>query len=86
MGTNATFDPVNKLITLTEVPVGSPAKATLDVQVDLYSDAKEDWLTNLSLNKFKFPFTAIGGNDLGGGVYAGAYYFLDNTSGWSIQP
>ncbi len=54
--------------------------------VDLYSDAKEDWLTDDNLNKYRFPFTTIGGQDRGNGVFAGAYYFLDNASGWRIRP
>jgi hypothetical protein len=79
MGTKATFDPVAKIIQLGDF-------AIVDVQADLYSDAKEDWLTDLNLNKYLFPFTTIGGEDLGGGVFAGAYYFLNNDAGWKIRP
>jgi len=84
MGDRVTFDAVAKTITIFEAPVGG--FTTLDAQIDLYSDAKEDWKNDATLNKFAFPFTTIGGNDLGGGVYAGAYYFLDNVSGWRILP
>jgi hypothetical protein len=85
MGAKATFDPVTKLITLTEAPDGNN-RVTVDAKADLYSDAKEDWLNDLNLNKYRFPFTTIGGNDLGGGIFAGAYYFLDNSAGWRIKP
>lgn len=84
MGVHATFDPPNKLITLHDAPVGG--FGSVDVQVDLYSDAKEDWLANPSFRKFTFPFRVIGGDDLGGGVKAGAYYFLRNDLGWRIRP
>jgi hypothetical protein len=85
MGAKATFDPVTKLITLTQAPDGN-GRVTIDAKIDLYSDAKEDWKTDLNLNKFRFPFTTVGGDDLGGGVQAGAYFFLDNAAGWRIRP
>ena len=85
MGTKATFDASAKLITLTEAPVSG--KVTLDVQIDLFSDSKEDWKANLNLNKYKFLFRdTFGGQDLGGDLFAGAYYFMDNISGWRIKP
>jgi hypothetical protein len=84
MGVHATFDPVNKLITVTDLPVDG--YSTLDVQADLYSDAKEDWLSNTFFRNFTLPFRVIGGDDLGGGVKAGAYYFLRNDLGWKIRP
>lgn len=86
MGAKATFDPITKLITLTEAPSGG--FVSLDVQVDLYSDAKEDWKSDLSLNKFRFPFlNTFGGNLIDDqGTKAGAYYILDNVSGWRLKP
>ena len=85
MGAKATFNPVTKIITLTEAPDGND-RVTVDTKRDLYSDAKEDWIADPALNKFRFPFSTIGGNDLGGGVQAGAYFFLNNTAGWRIAP
>lgn len=84
MGLKATFDPINKLVTLIEPPTSG--RVAIDVQRDLYSAAKKDWLDDLALNKYKFPFSTFGGNDLGGGVKAGAYFFIDNVSGWRIRP
>jgi len=84
MGLKATFDPAAKLITLTGAPVGG--FVNIDVAADLYSDAKKDWLSDLNLNKYRFPFVAIGGQDLGNSIFAGSYYFLDNASGWRIRP
>lgn len=86
MGAKVTFNATTKEIVVTATPDGN-GKITLDAQVDLYSDAKEDWLSDSALNKHRFPFRdTFGGQDLGGGLQAGAYYFLDNTSGWRIAP
>ena len=85
MALKATFDPIAKLISLTSAPDVN-GFVRLDVQKDLYSDGKADWQNDLNLNKFNFPFTTFGGNPLGDGVFAGAYYILDNTSGWRIRP
>jgi len=84
MGVKATFYTDTKLIELDIVaPVSS--RVAIDTQVDLYSDAKEDW-QNEAFQKFEFPFTTIGGNDLGGGLEAGDYYFLRTDLGWRIRP
>jgi hypothetical protein len=55
----------------------------VDVQVDLYSDAKEHWLTTDD-SKFEFPFRTVAGDPIGGGKYVGDHYFLGN--GWKIRP
>ena len=84
MGAKATFYTDTKLIELDIVaPVSS--RVAIDTQVDLYSDAKEDWQAE-AFQKFEFPFTTIGGNDLGGGLEAGDYYFLRTDLGWRIRP
>ena len=57
---------------------------TLDVKIDLYSDAKEDWKDNASLNKFRFPITAVGGQSIGGGQTISPYYIIQY--GWKIRP
>jgi|SRR3990167_3077036 len=57
---------------------------TLDLKVDLYSDAKEDWKDNATLNKFRFPIVAVGGNSIGGGQTISPYYIL--LYGWKIRP
>ena len=55
----------------------------VDVQVDLYSDAKEHWLTD-SDNRFNFPFRTIAGDPIRAGVIFSDAYFLQN--GWKIRP
>jgi hypothetical protein len=85
MGVHVTFDSATKIIQLLDAPSGG--FATLDAQIDLYSDAKEDWLNDALLNKFLFPFRhTFGGQDIGGGKTAGAYYILDNVAGWRVRP
>lgn len=78
------FDPINKLIEVTEAP--NAGVSVIDVRRDLYSAAKYHWLNDSTANKFQFPFLTIGGNDLGGGLSAGSYYFLRTDLGWKIKP
>lgn len=84
MGAKATFDAIARVITLTEAPAGG--KVTVDVKVDLYSDAKEDWLADPVLNRHRFPFRVVGGDDLPGTKKLGAHFFLRNDLGWRIRP
>lgn len=84
MGGKVLYDPETKLIIVTGEPVGG--RLSLDVQVDLYSDAKEDWLANGYLSRFTFPWLSIGGQPTGGGDVAGQLYFLRNDLGWRIRP
>ena len=72
------FDWVNKIMAL------HSGETEIDVTVDLYSDAKEDWRTDPALNKFKFPFRAIGGDPTVGTQTVEPYYFLQD--GWQIRP
>lgn len=73
-----TYDPSNKLFIL------NTGITAFDVVVDLYSDAKEDWLSNALLNKFRFPLLAIGGQAIGGGQIISPYIML--RYGWKIRP
>jgi len=82
MGSKATFDPINKIIQMTSLPVGGEVFA--DVQADLYSDMKEDWRSDSLLNKFRPPISVIGGQPTVGGDAAGDIYFLD--AAWKIRP
>lgn len=84
MGANVTFDPIDRLVIVTKTPVAG--KVALDVGVDLYSDGKEDWRADATLNRLIFPFRTIGGDPIGGGVSVGAYFFLRNDLGWRIRP
>ncbi|MFZ2202244.1 MAG: hypothetical protein WAV56_02495 [Microgenomates group bacterium] len=78
MAQKMTYDPSNKLFILNN------SVTAFDVVVDLYSDAKEDWLTNATLNKFRFPLLAVGGQSIGGGQVISPYIML--RYGWKIRP
>jgi hypothetical protein len=72
-----TFDGTNKLI------IVDNGVTSLDAAIDLYSDWKE-WMLTSDNSKYPLAFATIGGDDLGGGRYLGATYFLEN--GWKIRP
>lgn len=78
MAAKLTYDTGKKLFIL------NTGVINLDVVVDLYSDAKEDWKTDSTLNKFIFPMVAIGGQGIGGGQKVSTYVILRN--GWKIRP
>ena len=72
-----TFDGPSKLF------IAKPGVTSVDVQVDLYSDWKEEILLADNL-KWLEAIRCIGGDPIGGGISAGATYFLRN--GWKIRP
>lgn len=78
MAAKMTYDAANKLFILND------GVTDFDVVIDLYSDAKEDWIANSTLNKFIFPMLGIGGNPIGGGQKISTYVVLRN--GWKIRP
>lgn len=78
MAAKMTYNPGSKLFILNNGVVD------FDVVVDLYSDAKEDWLSDTLLNKFKFPLLAIGGQAIGGGRVISPYIMV--RYGWKIRP
>lgn len=82
MGEKVTFDPINKIIQVTQAPINNLVE--IDVQVDLYSDGKEDWLNSSELIKYDFPIKAIGGNPLPGSKELGRTYFISPP--WRIKP
>lgn len=91
MGANVTFDADTKIMYVTSVPasgveVSDPTGfyVDLDVKVDFYSDAKEDWITDPYLNQFLFPMSSVGGDELPGEKDLGSTYFLEH--GWRIEP
>lgn len=86
MGQKVTFDGVNRIINVTTAPVlvNGDWVVDLDVKIDLFSDGKEDWLNNATLNKLKFPISSVGGNPLPGSKALGATFFLDAS--WKIRP
>lgn len=74
-----TFDGPNKVISYDD------AGTLVTIQAaDIYSRWK-DWV---ALGNAQFPpaFRPTGGDPLGGGIYAGAYFFLNNGDGWRIRP
>jgi hypothetical protein len=80
---SATYDTSNFLVILDQIaPVSGVVN--IDVQEDLYSDGKEQWLSDLSLNRFRFPWQAIGGQTLPNGAVAPRIFFL--LSPWKIRP
>jgi len=71
-------DTTNKLF------IAKSGITSFDVQIDLYSDAKEHWLTGGAALGFLFPIRTIGGDPVGGGQFAGDLYFL--RDGWKLRP
>ena len=82
MAARVLFNPATKIISVTQVPVGGIVD--IDVKIDLYSDGKEDWKTDATLTKFRFPIRAVGGNPLPGNKKLGSTFFL--LYGWKIRP
>lgn len=78
MAAKFTYDINNKLFIL------NSGVTDLDIRTDLYSDAKEDWLSSQTLNKLRFPILAIGGQSIGGGQVISPYFQL--RYGWKIRP
>jgi hypothetical protein len=85
MGQKVTFDPVNLIIQIDEAPtlIGADWVVEINVEADLYSDGKEDWLVDTDLHKLKFAVGSTGG-DLKPGGQVGKTFFLEG--GWKIRP
>jgi hypothetical protein len=78
VGVKATFDPTVQRIFI------HSGEAELDVKIDLYSDAKEDWLNTEGFSKYEFPFTIVGGDETIPGQSITPYFFL--IEDWHLQP
>ncbi len=72
------FDGPNTTITL------DSGVTSVTVQ-EVYSRWK-DWVAASDNAKYLPAFRVIGGDPLGGGISAGAYFFLRNDNGWKIKP
>ena len=85
MGAKVTFDTANRLITVTTAPVSGVV--TLDVEIDLYSDFKEDMAAPSDLLAANPPpfLNSEGGVPTDDG-FTGQYFFLNNAEGWRLQP
>lgn len=87
MGVKANFNVTTRQIELLEAPVGGIA--SIDFRVDLFSDAKEDWLASATLRRHRFPFITAetAGDLLPGGKEEPIFYRLRNgVEGWRILP
>ncbi len=91
MAAKHTYDAANLEIVIDKVAPDGNGILAYDIQIDLYSDAKEDWQANLDegggdgpLGAYPFPVTPIGGEPVGGGDVLGDTYLL--TNGWKIRP
>ena len=81
MGTKITFEPIKRKFVCDGPPVSGVIE--IDLQVDLYSDGKEDWLVDGTLNVMRFPIDALGGNPFGSTTFGDAYLITD---GWTFKP
>lgn len=84
MGLNVVADPDTRIITVIKVPVDG--LITLDVATDIYSELKDDWKTDSTLQKLKFPLRPVGGDPISVTEKVGKYVFLANDQGWRLQP
>ena len=82
MGAKVSFNATTRIIQITQAPVGG--EIDIDVKIDLYSDGKEDWITDSNLTKAYFPIRSVGGDPLPGEKALGATFFLDPA--WKIRP
>lgn len=82
MAAKVDYDTDKRIIYITLAPVDGLVE--IDVQVDLYSDIKEDWGTDPTLNKFSMPISSVGGESLPGSKTLGDTYFLETP--WKIRP
>ena len=82
MATKVVADPDLRFITIVEPPVSGLLE--LNVVDDIYEPLKDDWHADSSLQKLKFPFRTIG--DPIGTESIGPYVFINNVSGWRMQP
>lgn len=62
--------------------VVAPGVTELSVKIDLYSSWKE-WVRLYDYSKYDQAFRVVGGDPVGGGLFAGDIYFLIN--GWQIE-
>jgi hypothetical protein len=73
-----TVDTTNKLF------VAKAGVVDFDVQVDLYSDAKEHWLASGTAMGFPFPLRTVAGDPNPDGSVVEPFYYM--RGGWKIRP
>jgi hypothetical protein len=77
MPATVSIDGATKLIVISDT-----GDVTISAK-DIYSRWK-DWV--IDNPQWVNAFRTFGNDPLGGGIYAGDYYFLNNTDGWRIKP
>ncbi|MDH3376164.1 MAG: hypothetical protein OEQ39_04240 [Gammaproteobacteria bacterium] len=83
MSAYLSVDPDTRIISITKVPVGG--LSSLDAQIDIYSDLKEDWQSTPALQGLRFPLRSFGDPKTPTQAI-GPYMFVDNANGWRFQP
>ena len=80
------FDIVTRVISITVAPtlIDGENVITLDIEKELYSQGKIDWVSDETLRKLKYPITSTGGDTLPGSKNLGATFFIN--SDWKIAP
>jgi len=81
MGQKVTFYPITQIVQVDIAPVDGVID--FDVKIDLYSDGKEDWITDSNLTKVIFPIRSVGGDPLPEGSLGGTFFLLPP---WKIRP
>ena len=79
---NVSFDPNTKIIEVTDAPPANNIQ-TLDFLNDVYSEAKRQWLSDLTLRKHIFPIKAIGGDPITDVQNLGTTFFL--LDDWKLR-
>lgn len=82
MSTYLSVDPDTRIIDITKVPSGG--LLSLDVQIDIYSDLKEDWLAIPALQSLRFPLRSFG-DPKNPTQTIGPYMFVRNQDGWRFR-
>jgi hypothetical protein len=82
MANHVDYDTDKRIIYVTTAP--TDGVITLDVQIDIYSDIKEDWKTNSTLNKLDFPLRPTGGDTIVGTKIKSPFYFIKDP--WRFRP
>ncbi len=84
MGAKIAFDAANRKFVVTQPPDVNGV-IEIDIQVDLYSDGKEDWKNEAypGIANMRFPVNAIGGDQFGREKLGISYLILN---GWSFKP
>lgn len=94
MADKVIFDLPNRLIIGNAAEIDVNGFLELDWNRDVYSLAKQKWITDDTFNRHPFPFRVIGGDPLTATQTAPAFFFLQNgttdvfgqSAGWRFRP